>query len=79
MFGIEKNKTDIRNLKEDYDALFRRVFNGFDRTDPLFAKDRHGMMRPKVDLLYESFDKTATDIFVAINKLSKRMEKLEKK
>ena len=44
----------------------------------LFTKDRHGTMRPKVDLLSESLDKVNKNMWLNVNELNKRIELLEK-
>ena len=44
----------------------------------LFTKDRHGTMRPKVDLLSESLDKVNKNMWLNVNELNKRIEMLEK-
>lgn len=63
------------NLKQNIDVIYKELF----RIRDLFAKDRHGTVRPKVDMLSDSFEKTYTDALVGFNKLRKRVEELEKK
>ena len=43
----------------------------------LFKKDRHGTVRPKVDILDDETNDREVAIWNALNELQKRIEKLE--
>ena len=75
MFGIRRK---IEGLRADVDMVYHETL----RIRNLFAKDRHGTERPKVDMLADnlndSLNKYEIKITNVINKLNERIEKMEK-
>jgi len=55
------------------------LFEGKRQINNLFKKDRHGTVRPKVDILNDLFADNESNVWNALNELQKRIEKLEKK
>ena len=77
--GLAKDISNLdletTNLKQNIDVIYKELF----RIRDLFAKDRHGMVRPKVDMLADRLNKFEIDVWNALNTLQKKIEKLEKK
>jgi len=75
MFISNREKESIRrdsnNLWHNFNALdaIRRE---------LFKEDRHGTIRPKVDMLNDLYTELGIQVWNALNGLQKRIEKLEK-
>ena len=76
MFGIkrefEKIRRDSTNLWNNYNELYNKTNN-------LFKEDRHGTIRPKVDMLDEQINDSEVTFWNALDGLQKRIEKLEAK
>ena len=68
MFG----KRDIEGLNRSIDNIWKTLNN-------LLAKDRHGTVRPKVDMLADDLDKVNKNMWIEFNRLNEKIEKLEKK
>jgi archaellum component FlaC len=68
---VEYLQTEFRDLNE----LFYRLSN---KVDNLFKRDNHETLRPKVDLLSDSFDKFEIDVWNHFRMLQERIEALEK-
>jgi archaellum component FlaC len=68
---IECLQTEFKDLNE----LFYRLSN---KVNDLFERDRHGTLRPKVDLLDDKFDKFERDVWNHFRMLQEKIEKLEK-
>jgi hypothetical protein len=84
MFISQEEKESIRRE-------FNNIWNNIGILEKvrqnLFAKDNHGTIRPKVDMLGDVVDRTVmsaigkvnTNMWIEVNKLHKRIDNLEKK
>lgn len=68
---VEYLQTEFRDLNE----LFYRLSN---KVDNLFKRDNHETLRPKVDLLSDSFNKFEVDIWNSLGRLQEKIKKLKK-
>lgn len=50
-------KDDVENLNIEYRDLSELVYRLTNKVDNLFERDKHGTLRPKVDLLTERIEK----------------------
>jgi hypothetical protein len=69
---------DINNLKLELMELSNFVYDIADKLDNLFKRDRHGTLRPKVDLLDDEFNKFEIDVWNHFRMLQEKIEKLKK-
>ena len=67
MFG----KRNIEGLDRSIDNIWKTLNN-------LLAKDRHGTVRPKVDMLADKHDNFEINTVKAINLLTREVEMLKK-
>ena len=75
-------KRDIEGLDRSIDNIWKNIntlYEGKRQINNLFAKDRHGTVRPKVDMLSDIVEKVNKNMWIECNKLNERIEKLEKK
>ena len=86
MFFDDKLKLSVDILSSRVDDLSKLIKGSEDRerelwrkVHGLYKKDYHDTERPKVDILSDTVADNETEQWNAINKLQKRIEKLEKK
>lgn len=89
MFISQKEKDAIKRGFNNVWNNINTLYEGKRQMNDLFAKDSHGTIRPKVDLLTDVVDKTYTDaakgiarvrndMLLNVAELQKRIEKIEK-
>ena len=78
MFG---HKREFEVIKRNLDNLWNNInilYADFRQTKVLFKEDRHGTIRPKVDMLDEQINDSEVNFWNELDGLQKRIEKLEK-
>jgi len=76
MFGIREIKQNIEVLRLSGENLFHRFRELYHRVDSLYATDRFGTERPKIDMLTERLDKAEVNLMNALTFLGKKIEEL---
>ena len=76
MFISNKEKESIRR---EFNNLWNNISILEKARQNLFKKDHHGTVRPKVDILAEDLVKVNTNMWIEVNKLNDKIEKLERK
>ena len=79
MFISKKEKDAIKRSFDNIHNNLSILFEGKRQMNNLFVKDSHGTVRPKVDLVAEGVEKVNTNLWIEVNKLHERIDKLEKK
>ena len=78
MFYFRKRlKADVEDLQIEFKDLNELYYRLSNKIDNLFQRDNHETLRPKVDLLDDSFSKSITGIWNGFEKLQERIIKLE--
>jgi len=78
MFG---HKREFEYIKRNIDNLWNNIsmlYADFRQTKVLFKEDRHGTIRPKVDMLDEQINDSEVAFWNVLDGFQKRIEKLEK-
>jgi archaellum component FlaC len=78
-FRIKQSlKEDVEYLKTEFKDLNELFYGLSNKVDNLFKRDNHETLRPKVDLLSDSFNKFEVDIWNSLGRLQEKIKKLKK-
>ena len=70
---------EINDLKRKLTRFYVDINNLFSKLNGLYKGDKHGTLRPKIDILDDDILMDIRSIATDIYELQKKMEKLEKK